>query len=73
MHGGSGWQEPGNAWSRLQGIVVLSRETRCYSSEHVRELLSRKPRKEELGPHLSPKLMIWPLLENKSQLLEPLN
>lgn len=53
--------------------MVLSRETRCYSSEHVRESLSRKPRKEELGPHLSPKLMIWSRLENKSQLLEPLN
>ena len=32
-----------------------------------------KLRVEELGPHLCPKLMIWPFSEDKSHLLEPLN
>ena len=39
----------------------------------VVDSLATRVRREELGPHLCPKLMVWPFSEDKSQLLEPLN
>lgn len=44
-----------------------------YSGECEESHWLGKLRKEELGPHLCPKLMVWPFSEDKSQLLEPLN